>query len=300
LPHSSGSDRVSAWQKVALARHANRPTAQFYISMLFKNFLELHGDRLGGEDPAIVCGLAEIGNQAVMLIAQERGSSDEKDQRNGGKAFPEGYRKAVRLMRLAAKYRIPIITFIDTPGAQTTYESERRGIAGALAQTLVAMMTLPTRSIAVIIGEGGSGGAVALGAADRVLMFEHSIYTVISPEGAASILFRDAGRAESVSERLKFTARDLVRFGIIDKIVPEPNGGAHIDPNRSAEALKVYLLSALRELNKIPSRDLLSARYHRYRHIGERGIYWREQVRSVMKGLVVDILPRKKVARTSA
>jgi acyl-CoA carboxylase subunit beta len=301
LPRPSRSDRVPAWQKVTLARHIGRPTAQFFIAEIFTNFLELHGDRQGGDDPAIACGLAQIGNQTVMLIAQERGHSvEEKAKRNGGKAFPEGYRKAVRLMKLAAKYRLPIITFIDTPGAQTTYESERRGIAGALAQTLATMATLPTRSIAVIIGEGGSGGAIALGVADRVLMFEHSIYSVISPEGAASILFRDVSHAEGVSERLKLTAKDLLHFGIIDKIVPEPNGGAHLDPQRSAETLKAYVLSALRELNRISSRDLLTRRYRKYRHIGEGGVYWREELRTVMKGLVGGFLSRSKKATRSS
>jgi acetyl-CoA carboxylase carboxyl transferase alpha subunit len=195
-------------------------------------------------------------------------------------------------MQLAAKFRVPVVTFIDTPGAQATFESERRGIASALA-SLALMSNLPTPIISVIIGEGGSGGAIAL-AADRVLMMEHSIYSVISPEGAASILYRDVARAESMSEHLKLTAIDLLRLGIIDKLIPEPKGGAHLDPGGAAAVLRLHITAALQELIHLPERELFAKRYEKLRNLGKGGVYWREEIRSAITGVVRGFLSRRK------
>jgi acetyl-CoA carboxylase carboxyl transferase alpha subunit len=247
-------------------------------------FLELHGDRWGGDDPAIIGGLAELNGFTVLIVAQERGGTPAaREACHDGMAFPEGYRKALRLMKLAAKFEMPVVTLIDCPNAQATYESEHRGIAHALASNLASMAGLPTPIVAAIIGQGGSGGALALGVADRVLMMEHAIYSVISPEGAASILYRDAGRAQSIAEVLKLTAADLHALGIIDTVVPEPEGGAHRDADAAAEALKNHLISALQELRRVPMRRLLADRYKKYRHIGRDGVYWRELVRGEMR-----------------
>jgi acetyl-CoA carboxylase carboxyl transferase alpha subunit len=207
-------------------------------------------------------------------------------------ASPEGYRKALRLLQLGAKFRIPVVTLIDTRGARADYDSERRGIAQALARTLATMITLPTPTVSVIIGEGGSGGALALGVADRVLMLEHAIYSVISPEGAAAILYRDAGKAEALSEALKLTAHDLRRLGVIDAVVPEPPGGAHLDHAAAASGVRHHVVAALRSLRRVPPRRLLSHRYAKYRHIGRVGIYWREVVREEMQD-ALDALARR-------
>lgn len=277
-------DQLHAWQQVCIARHSERPTTRHYISRMTDCFLELHGDRWNGDDPAIIGGLAELDRQTVVIIGQERGGTPkEKEASHGGMAFSEGYRKAQRLMQLAAKFGLPVVTLIDCPNAQTSCESEHRGIAHALATNLARMSSLPTAIISVIIGEGGSGGALALGVADRVLMLEHAIYSVISPEGAASILYRDVARAEAVAEKLKLTAHDLFALGIVDMVVPEPEGGAHLNPDAAATALKRYLLAALGEVCRIDSpRRLVATRYKKYRHIGRVGVYWRERVRDVI------------------
>ncbi|HEY2647175.1 MAG TPA: acetyl-CoA carboxylase carboxyltransferase subunit alpha/beta, partial [Candidatus Acidoferrales bacterium] len=200
LPRTVKSKQMTAWQKVNLARHTGRPTSKYYIANMASRFLELHGDRWSGDDPAIVGGIAEMDGETVIMIGQERGASpEEKIASNDGKAYTEGYRKSFRLMRLASKFKIPVITLVDCPNAQASYESEHRGIAYALARNIAAMSTLPTPIVSAIIGEGGSGGALAIGVADRVLMLENAIYSVISPEGAAAILYRDAGKAEAVS-----------------------------------------------------------------------------------------------------
>ncbi len=281
LPAAAKSKRISAWQKVRLARHTGRPTAKYYIAHMTSRFLELHGDRWSGDDPAVIGGIAELNNETVIMIGQERGGTpEEKAASHDGKSFSEGYRKSVRLMRLASKFKIPVITLVDCPNAQATFESEHRGIAFALAHNLATMANLPAPIISVIIGEGGSGGALAMGVADCVLMLENAIYSVISPEGAAAILYRDAGKAEAVSDELKLTAQDLRLLGVIDVVVPEPEGGAHTDPAAAAETLKSHLLAALRPLAEVPMRQLLDSRYKKYRHIGQEGKYWREQVRS--------------------
>ncbi len=281
LPPAPKHKPLPAWQKVGLARHTGRPTARYYIEHMSSRFLELHGDRWSGDDPAVVGGLAEINGEIVFIVGQDRGGTpEEKAATHDGKAYSEGYRKSLRMMRLASKFRIPVVTLVDCPNAQASYESEHRGIAYALARNMATMANLPTTIISAIIGEGGSGGALALGVADRVLMLENAIYSVISPEGAAAILYRDAGKAETVSGVLKLTAQDLQSLGIIDVIVPEPEGGAHLDPAAAAEALKSNLLAALRAFSDVPTRQLLDNRYKKYRHIGREGTSWGEQVRS--------------------
>jgi len=281
LPAAPRSKRMPAWHRVGLARHTGRPTAKYYISRIASRFLELHGDRWNGDDPAIVGGIAELNGDTLIMIGQERGGTpEEKAASHDGKAYSEGYRKSLRLMRLASKFRIPVITFVDCPNAQSSYEAEHHGIAHALARNLATMANLPTPVVSAIIGEGGSGGALALGVADTVLMLENAIYSVISPEGAAAILYRDAGKAEDLSDDLKLTAQDLHSLGIIDTVVPEPEGGAHLDPTAAAETLKSHLLAALRPLAEVPMRQLLDSRYKKYRHIGQEGTYWRERVRS--------------------
>ena len=281
LPPAVKSRHMTAWQKVSLARHTGRPTAKYYIAQMTSRFLELHGDRWSGDDPAIVGGIAELNGDTVIMIGQERGATaEEKIASHDGKAYSEGYRKSLRLMRLASKFKIPVITLVDCPNAQANYESEHRGIAFALARNLATMANLPTPIVSAIIGEGGSGGALALGVADCVLMLENAIYSVISPEGAAAILYRDAAKAELVSDVLKLTAQDLHSLGIIDGVVGEPDGGAHIDPAAAAETLKSHILSAMHPLMELPVRQLLDNRYKKFRHIGQEGKYWRERVRS--------------------
>jgi len=281
LPQTVKRQRLPAWQKVGLARHTGRPSARYYIARMATRFLELHGDRWSADDPAIVGGLAELNGQTMIVIGHDRGGTpEEKAASHDGKAYSEGYRKSLRLMRLASKFRIPVVTLVDCPNAQANYESEHRGIAHALARNLATMANLPTPIVSVIIGEGGSGGALALGVADRVLMLENAIYSVISPEGAAAILYRDAGRAETVSEVLKLTAQDLHSLGIIDTVVPEPEGGAHLDPAASADTLKSHVLAALHAFADVPTNQLLDNRYKKYRHIGQGGKFWREKVRS--------------------
>jgi len=286
LPQASPRSGLSAWEQVGLARHAGRPTSRYFIAQLTNHFLELHGDRWGGDDPAVVGGLAELNGQTVMIVGQERGGTpEEKRAAHDGMAYAEGYRKSLRLMQLAAKFQIPVVTLVDCPGAQASCESEHRGIAHALARNLAGMANLPTAIVSVIIGEGGSGGALALGVADRVLMLEHAIYSVISPEGAAAILFRDAKRAEEISEALKITAHDLKSLGVIDVVVPESEGGAHVSPAFTAEILKSYLVSALQEASDTSVRRLLAKRHEKHRRMGS--------VERHDQGLISDERPSK-------
>jgi acetyl-CoA carboxylase carboxyl transferase alpha subunit/acetyl-CoA carboxylase carboxyl transferase beta subunit len=293
LPAGRGQGGLAAWEEVRLARHLGRPTALDYIAGMTTGFVELHGDRQGEDDPALVAGLAELGGHTVVLLGHERGGTPEAQQaRRRGMAGPAGYRKALRLLQLAAKFHLPVVTLIDTPGADPSYESERRGIAQALAHNLAAMAVLPAPIVAVIIGEGGSGGALALGVADRVLMLEHAIYSVISPEGAAAILYRDAAKAETLSEALKITAHDLRRLGVIDAVVPEPAGGAHLDQAATVAAVARYVAASLAALRAVPLRRLLDRRYAKYRHIGRTGVYWREIVRTEMQE-ALDALARR-------
>lgn len=258
--------RESAWQSVQLARHKQRPTSLDYIARMSTSFVELRGDRAYGDDPAVVCGLADLGGEAVVIIAQERGHDGE--QGHQGRARPEGFRKAQRAMALAGKLRLPLLTLIDTPGAYPGLEAEERGVGNAIASCLAMLSDLPTPVISVIIGEGGSEGALALGLADRTLMLENAIFSVIPPERAAALLYRDASRAEEVAPALRLTAQDCKQMGVADVIVPEPKGGAHTDPEEAARQLKKFLLDEVVEAQGVYPRTLVRERYERYRLMG--------------------------------
>lgn len=260
---------LTRWQRTQLSRHINRPTFLDYVERIFNNFIELHGDRRFGDDPAIVGGLAEFNRQAVMLIGHQKGRTiKEKMSRNFGMPHPEGYRKAWRLMKLAEQFKKPLITMIDTPGAYPGQGAEERGQAEAIAENLETMATLPTPIISVVIGEGGSGGAIALGVADRILMLENATYSVISPEGCAAILWKSETEKERAAEALKGTAADLWELGIIDEIVPEPLGGAHRNVDQMARILASVLARHLQEIINKPFSELLAQRYEKYRRMG--------------------------------
>src|SRR5216117_1030643 len=260
---------LTAWQTTQLARHPRRPHTRDFCKLLFEDFLELHGDRLFGDDPAIVAGLARFEDQSVVVIGHQKGrETREKITRNFGMPHPEGYRKALRLMQLADKFRKPIITFIDTPGAYPGIAAEERGQAEAIARNLRAMAGLRTPIVAVVTGEGGSGGALAIGMGNRVLMLEYAIYSVISPEGCAAILWGDAAKAPEAAESMRITAPDLLRLGVIDAIVPEPVGGAHRDWEGAAGNLREALREHLRPLASMSPDDLVTDRYEKFRKIG--------------------------------
>jgi acetyl-CoA carboxylase carboxyl transferase alpha subunit/acetyl-CoA carboxylase carboxyl transferase beta subunit len=298
LPPAGQSAPLSAWERVQLARRVGRPTSVDYLSRAFDGFLELHGDRGSGDDPAVVAGLGEVDGHTVLVVAQERGRTPEEQQvRRRGMAMPEGFRKACRVMELASKFRVPLVTLVDTPGAYPGPESERRGIAAAIAECLSTMVALPVPTVAVVIGEGGSGGALALATADRVLMLEHAVYSVISPEGAAAILYRNAGRAPEVAEALHLTSADLLRLGVADRVVPEPPGGAHADPERAAQLVRDHLVDALRELGALPQRRRLRDRYRRYRHVGQVGAYWKVALREELAELREGVARRLRRAQ---
>ena len=265
----------TAWQTVQLARHSLRPTSLDYICRIIGNFVELHGDRRFGDDPAIVAGIGEFMGQAVAVIGQERGHDAEAEVRNQGRARPEGYRKAIRVMELADRFHLPLLTFIDTPGAYPGLESEERGLAMSIAECLATMSGLKTPVLATVIGEGGSGGALALGVADRIFMLEHAIYSVIAPEGAAAIIHRDAARAEELTPALKLTAPDCRKLNVIDAVVPEPAGGAHQDPDGAARLLRRFLLRELITLQKEAPKRLVKKRYKKFRQMGETDRYLR-------------------------
>jgi acetyl-CoA carboxylase carboxyl transferase subunit alpha len=263
------SAQRSAWERVQLARHAERPHTLDYLQLAFADFVELHGDRQFGDDAAIVGGLAALDGRTVMVIGHQKGRDTRENLvRRFGMARPEGYRKALRLMRHAEKFGIPLITLIDIPGADPSLVAEERGQAFSIAENLMAMAQLRVPFISAIIGEGGSGGALALGVADRVLMLENAIYSVASPEAAASILWKDGSRGAEAAEAMRITAPDLVRFGIVDVVVPEPEGGAHTDHATAALALQAALIEALRSLDGVRIADLVAARQRRYRSIG--------------------------------
>jgi acetyl-CoA carboxylase carboxyl transferase subunit alpha len=256
-------------QRVMVARHPRRPYTLDYLSTIFTDFIELHGDRLYRDDPAIVGGWARLDGHSVMVIGHQKGRDTKENlKRNFGMAHPEGYRKALRLMHLAAKFNAPVITLIDTPGAYPGLGAEERGQSEALARNIVEMASLPTACVAVVIGEGGSGGALALGVADRVLMLENSVYSVISPEGCAAILWKDAGQRERAADALKLTAEDLIRFKVIDEIIPEPVGGAHIDPDAAGEALRAALIRHVGELRKVKPDKLVRRRADKFAGMG--------------------------------
>lgn len=260
---------LTPMQRVQVARHPRRPYPLDYMNTVFTDFVELHGDRLFRDDPAIVGGWARLDGVSVMVIGHQKGR-DTKDNlyRNFGMAHPEGYRKAMRLMRLAAKFGAPVITLVDTPGAYPGLGAEERGQAEAIASSLIEMASLKTSIITAVIGEGGSGGALAVGLADRVLMLENSVYSVISPEGCAAILWKDASQRERAAAALKITAKDLLGLGVIDEIIAEPPGGAHADPEATAAALGDALRRHVRELRKLKIDKLLKRREEKYLSMG--------------------------------
>jgi acetyl-CoA carboxylase carboxyl transferase subunit alpha len=261
---------LTPWQRVLVARHPKRPYALDYVSALCTDFQELHGDRQFNDDRALVGGTAFFEGKPVMIIAQQKGrDTKENIVRNFGMPQPEGYRKALRLMKLAEKFHLPLICFIDTPGAYPGVESEARHVSEAIAVNLREMAMLRTPSIAVVIGEGGSGGALGIGVTDRVLIFENAYYSVISPEGCAAILWKDRANAPKAAEALKFNAQNLLDFKIVDEVIPEPFGGAHNDPAAAAQSLKKVLLHHLGEINHKAIEKLLDDRYERYRELGE-------------------------------
>jgi len=257
------------WQRVQLARHPKRPHTLDYIGSLITDFQEIHGDRAYGDDAAIVCGMGFFEEQPVMIIGQQKGrDTKQKLIRNFGMPKPEGYRKAMRVMNLAAKFGRPIVTLLDTPGAYPGIDAEERGQAQAIALNLREMSRLGVPVIVVVIGEGGSGGALALGIGNRVYMLENAIYSVISPESCAAIIYRDAGKAEMAANALKLTAPDLKRLGLIDDIIPEPPGGAHENPAAAAEILRTTIRMALAELAVMTPQQLIDDRYDKFRKMG--------------------------------
>ena len=258
-----------SWERVLLARHPKRPHSLDYIPRVFTDFMELHGDRAFADDAAIVGGMAFLDARPVMVIGQQKGrDTKQKLHRNFGMPKPEGYRKALRLMELAAKFNRPIVTLLDTPGAYPGIDAEERGQAEAIAVNLREMARLTVPVITVVIGEGGSGGALGLGVGNRVYMMENAIYSVISPESCAAIIWRDSGKAELAAEALKLTAADLERLGLIDGAIEEPNGGAHNDPEGAAESLRAKLRAALSELSRLSAKDLIDQRYEKFRKMG--------------------------------
>ncbi len=261
--------RLTRWQRVQLARHPERPYTLDYTARIFTDFIELHGDRAFGDDPAMVAGIAKLDGMPVAIVGQQKGrDTKEKLRRNFGSPHPEGYRKALRIMKLAARFNRPIISFVDTPGAYPGIGAEERGQAEAIARNLFEMSHLPVPIIIVIIGEGASGGALGIGVGDRVLMMENTWYSVISPEGCAAILFHDASQAEHAAEAMKVIASDLVEMKLVDRVVEEPIGGAHVDPDGAAAILKQVLIEELTALRQIPSDELVRNRIEKYAKMG--------------------------------
>src|ERR1700724_3108564 len=262
-------DHLGAWQRTLLARHPQRPYMMDYVRILFEDFQELHGDRAYGDDPAMVTGFARYQGRPVVLVGQQKGrDTKQRVAQNFGQAKPEGYRKALRVMQLAAKFGRPIFTFIDTPGAYPGIDAEERGQAEAIARNLREMARLPVPIVVTVTGEGGSGGALAIAVGDRVNIVENTVYSVISPEGCASILWRDSAKAEAAAEALKITPRDLSQLGIIDEIVPEPEGGAHLDHEASAALLDPVLDRSVRDLLALSPSALLDQRSEKFRRMG--------------------------------
>ncbi len=260
---------LTPWQRVQIARHPHRPYALDYIAAVFEGFQELHGDRLFHDDEALIGGPAFLDGQTVILLAQQKGrETKEKIARNFGMPHPEGYRKALRLMKMAEKFALPVISFIDTPGAFPGIGAEERHVAGAIATNLLEMAMLEVPTIAVVVGEGGSGGALGIGVTDRVLILENSYYSVISPEGCAAILWKDAAAASKAASALKANAQSLAALKVVEEVIPEPFGGAHNDPAQTAQAVGAALRRHLEELRRLPIDSLVEQRYQRYRHLG--------------------------------
>ncbi|MBI3555255.1 MAG: acetyl-CoA carboxylase carboxyltransferase subunit alpha [Deltaproteobacteria bacterium] len=265
--------RLTPWQRVQLSRHPNRPYAADYLPLIFGDFVELHGDRLFSDDPAIIAGLTTLDDRAVVVVANQKGrNTKQKIERNFGMAKPEGYRKSLRVMKLAAQFHLPIITFIDTPGAFPGLDAEERGQSEAIARCIMEMFGLESPIISCVIGEGGSGGALAVGVADRVLMQEFSIYSVISPESCASILWSDSAMNETAAKIMKMTPEDLQPLGVIDEIVREPKGGAHRDWPAAARLIKKALSKNLEELADLTPKTLLAQRHKKFRQMGDVAI----------------------------
>ena len=261
---------LTSWQRVQIARHPKRPYTLDYIHLMCDDFLELHGDRLFADDLALIGGFAKMDGQKVMIMGHQKGrDTKENVLRNFGCAHPEGYRKAIRLMRLAAKCGVPIVVLIDTPGAYPGVGAEERGQAQAIAENLRDMAQIATPIVATIIGEGGSGGALGVAVADRVMILQNAYYSVISPEGCASILWRSSLKAPDAAEALKITGEHLLDFGIVDEIIPEPPGGAHHDPQEVASHLKKSILKHIKHLSALSKKELLEQRYQKFRKIGE-------------------------------
>jgi acetyl-CoA carboxylase carboxyl transferase subunit alpha len=259
----------TTWDRVKLARHPKRPHALDYIARLFTDFQELHGDRSFADDAAIVCGMALFEDRPIMVVGEQKGrDTKQKLHRNFGMPKPEGYRKALRVMQIAAKFNRPILTFLDTPGAYPGIDAEERGQAEAIARNLREMARLACPVICICIGEGGSGGALALGVGNRVYMLENAIYSVISPESCAAIIYRDSAKAEPAAEALKLTAPDLLGLGLIDAIIPEPENGAQENHDQAAEFIRETLRKALDELSPMTSNELVQHRYTKFRHMG--------------------------------
>jgi len=262
--------KLTPWQIVRVARCEDRPQTRDYLSLVFDEFVELHGDRHFGDDQALVTGFAKLDRFKVMVVGHQKGrTTKERTACYFGCAHPEGYRKALAKMKLAAKFGVPVITFIDTPGAYPGLGAEERGQAQAIAENMFEMSRLKTPIICAVIGEGGSGGALGIGVGDRVAMLQYSYYSVISPEGCAGILWKSHKFAEQAAAALRFTSADLKKFGVIDEIIDEPLGGAHRDPHQTAARLKLYLSRSLRELGSLSTDELLAARYDKFRRMGE-------------------------------
>lgn len=266
----ASKQKISAWEKVEIARNPKRKTALDYVENIFDDFIELHGDRAFKDDKAIVCGLGKIGNQSFTIIAEQKGrTTKENIERNFGMPNPESYRKAIRFMKQAEKFNRPVITFIDTKGAYPGIGAEERGQGEAIAKSMMEMANLKVPIICIVIGEGSSGGALALGVGDRVVMLENSVYSILSPEGYASILWKDGSRVKEAAEKMKLTAQDLKELNVIDKIIKEPAGGAHYDKELVAKGLKEYIISETENLIKKDINTLVDERYEKFRNMGE-------------------------------
>ena len=264
------NSKLTAWERLEIARNPKRPTALDYINIIFDEFMELHGDRVFSDDGAMVCGLASIGKQNFTIIAEQKGrNTKENIKRNFGMPNPESYRKAIRLMKQAEKFSRPIVTFIDTKGAYPGIGAEERGQGEAIAKSMMEMAHLKTPIICIVIGEGSSGGALAIGVGDEILMLENAVYSVLSPEGFSSILWKDGTRVKEAAEKMKMTAGDLKKFKVIDKIIAEPIGGAQNDVECVAENLKKEILSAVKKLKKKSKDELVEERYEKFRGMGE-------------------------------
>jgi acetyl-CoA carboxylase carboxyl transferase subunit alpha len=261
---------LSPWEIVQLSRHPERPVLQDYIELIFKNFIELRGDRYFADDRAIIGGFAKLGDQKVMLIGHNKGKNTEDNlERNFGMGRPEGYRKALRLMKLAERFNIPVITFIDTPGAFPGLEAEERGQAEAIARNLTEMASIEVPIISIVIGEGGSGGALGIGVGDKILMLSNAIYSVISPEGCASILWRDAKFASDAAMALNLTASSLLHLNVIDEIIREPNEGAHVNYQQTATAVKNSIIKNIKTLKRLTADELIETRFQKYSKMGK-------------------------------